>query len=127
MLVRHRLSDFALMSARSPGFKLPILAIPAILAISFVFLRVLCGSLFRSPDVPITRSPDLFEALCLRPSARHPPPIDVLLITKGKPQFDRAVTERSKLVFCVFKPSNQLQFQPFFSVSTVRSAEGRKP
>ena len=32
-----------------------------------------------------------FAALCLRPSARHPPPIDVLLIAKTKPQFDRPV------------------------------------
>src|SRR5690349_16881052 len=64
-------------------------------------------------------------ALCLRPSAMTPPPIDVLLKTKGKPQFDRAVTERSKALFYVFQQSNPAQFQPVFSVLTVRSAEGR--
>jgi hypothetical protein len=70
---------------------------------------------------------DLFTTFCLRPSARRPPPIEGLLKTKGKPQFDRAVTELSKLVFCVFQPSNLAQFSALFPVSTVRSAEGRNP
>jgi hypothetical protein len=67
----------------------------------------------------------IVAALCLHPSGTTPPPIDVLLKTKTKPQFDRAVTERSKPFFSVFQPSNLAQFQPFFPVSTVRSAEGR--
>ena len=68
----------------------------------------------------------ILASLCLRPSARDPTPHSLLLKTKAKVQFDRAVTERSKLFFSVFQPSNLAQFQPFFPVSTVRSAEGRK-
>ena len=68
-----------------------------------------------------------FAAPCLRPSARDPPPIEPLLKTKAKVQFDRAVTERLKFLFSVFQSSNQAQFQPCFLVSAVRSAEGRKP
>jgi hypothetical protein len=64
-------------------------------------------------------------SLCLRPSARTPPGVGVLLITKAQPQFDRAVTERSKLFFAVFQRSKSAQFQPVFFVFTVRSAEGR--
>ena len=56
-----------------------------------------------------------FAALCLRPSARDPPPIAPLLKTKAKVPFDRAVTERSRLLFCVFQPFNRAQFQPLFS------------
>jgi len=48
-----------------------------------------------------------------------------LLKTKAKPQFDRTVTERSKAIFHVFQQSSPAQFQPDFSVFTVRSAEGR--
>ena len=40
-------------------------------------------------------------ALCLRPSARPPPPIALLLITKAKPQFERTVDSLSKLFFLV--------------------------
>jgi hypothetical protein len=47
-----------------------------------------------------------FAALCLCPSASSPPPIDVLLQTKGEPQFDRTVTERSTPLFFVFSISN---------------------
>src|SRR6476661_4946346 len=65
-------------------------------------------------------------SLCLRPSARDPTPHSALLQTKAQPQFDRAVTERSKPFFRVFQRSNLAQFQPSFSVFTVRSAEGRK-
>ena len=65
-------------------------------------------------------------ALCLRPSATTPPPISVLLKTKIKPQFDRAVTDRSKAIVLVFQGSNRGQFQPCFCFLTVRSAEGRK-
>ena len=80
-------------------------------------------------DHPISRSPDhpILAALCLCPSARTPPPIDVLLITKAKVPFDRAVTERSKRFLAFFQRSNLAQFQPIFLVSTVRPAEGRKP
>jgi len=66
-----------------------------------------------------------FAALCLRPSATDPTPLDVLLKAKVKPQFDRPVTERSKLFFRVFQRSNLAQFQACFLVSGVRSAEGR--
>jgi hypothetical protein len=66
-----------------------------------------------------------FAALCLRPSATTPHPIDALLKTKAQPSFDRAVTDRSKPVFSVFQPSNRPQFQPDFFIFTVRSAEGR--
>jgi len=69
--------------------------------------------------------PAILAALCLRPSAIDPTPLDVLLKTKAKPQFDRAVTERSKPFFPVFQGFNQAQFQPCFPVFTVRSAEGR--
>jgi hypothetical protein len=71
--------------------------------------------------------PAILAALCLRPSARYPPPIDVLLKTKAKPKFDRAVTELSKAVFPFFDGPIWAQFQPRFPVSAVRSAEGRKP
>jgi hypothetical protein len=74
----------------------------------------------------ITAISAILAALCLRPSAGDPTPHKRLLKTKAKPQFDRAVTERSKLIFCVFRWSNQAQFQPCFLVSSVRSAEGRQ-
>jgi hypothetical protein len=64
-------------------------------------------------------------ALCLRPSAGDPPPIDVLLKTKAQPQFDSTVDRAVEAFFCVFQRSNPNQFQPDFSVFTVRSAEGR--
>jgi hypothetical protein len=67
-----------------------------------------------------------FAALCLYPSATPPPGVGVLLITKAQPHFDRAVTERSEDLFPVFQRLNLAQFQPSFSVFTVRSAEGRK-
>jgi hypothetical protein len=82
------------------------------------------GFLFFRPRA-ITAISRHFAALCLRSSAGDPPPIDALLKTKAQPQFDRAVTERSKIFFRVFQPSNQDQFQPIFFVFTVRSAEGR--
>jgi hypothetical protein len=84
------------------------------------------GSVFRSPDVPITRSPDLFAPLCLRPSARDPTPHSALLKTKAKPEFDKTVTRLSMPFFPVFQGFNPAQFQPDFSVFTVRSAEGYK-
>src|SRR5579864_3531693 len=98
-------------------------AIPAILASS----QCLCGELvFRSPDHPMPRSPDLFASLCLRPSARDPTPHSALLKIKVQPQFDRAVTDRSKPFLRVFQGSNPAQFRPLFFVFIVRSAEGRK-
>src|SRR5438270_10864661 len=68
----------------------------------------------------------ILTTLCLRPSARTPPPHSTLLKTNIKPQFDRAVTERSKPFSCVFQGFNRGQFQPCFLVFTVRSAAGRK-
>jgi hypothetical protein len=67
----------------------------------------------------------LFAALCLRPSAKDPTPLDVLLKTKVKPQFDRAVDRTVEGLFSVFQGFNPAQFQPCFSVFAVRSAEGR--
>ena len=87
---------------------------------------ILWFPLFRSPDVPITRSPDLFAALCLRPSARNPTPHSALLKTKAKVQFERPVKRLSRPFFLVFQNSNRSQFQPCFPVFAVRSAEGRK-
>jgi len=75
----------------------------------------------------MTAIPAIFAAFCLRPSAGDPTPHSDLLKTKAKPQFDRTVTGRSKAIFHVFQQSNLAQFQPDFSVFTVRSAEGRKP
>jgi hypothetical protein len=66
-------------------------------------------------------------ALCLCPSATDPTPLALLLKTKVKPKFDRAVTDRSKPFFSVFHGSNSSQFQLLFSSFTVRSAEGYKP
>jgi len=82
------------------GFKLPIPAILAILAISFA-------------------------ALCLRPSATDPTPLDVLLKTRAQPQFDRAVDRTVEAIFHVFQGSNRRQFSALFLVSAVLSAEGR--
>jgi hypothetical protein len=48
-----------------------------------------------------------------------------LLKIKAQPQFDRPVDRAVEAFFCVFQRSNQAQFQPDFSVFTVRSAEGR--
>jgi hypothetical protein len=66
-------------------------------------------------------------ALCLRPSARDPTPHSPLLKTNIKPQFEKPVKRLSMPFFSVFQRSNLAQFQPSFSVFTVRSAEGRKP
>jgi len=65
------------------------------------------------------RSPDL-----LRPSAcvaqpAPPPPIGVLLKTKAKVQFDRTVTERSKLFFGRFTLSNRCHFAGLFTLVTL--------
>jgi len=67
----------------------------------------------------------ILAALCLRPSATTPPPIEALLKTKAEVPFDRTVTERSKPFFLVFPRFNLAQFQPCFCFLTVRSAEGR--
>jgi hypothetical protein len=67
----------------------------------------------------------ILAALCLRPSAIDPPPIDVLLKTKAEPQFDRTVTDRSKSFFPFFNRPNRPQFWPDFFVFAVRSAESR--
>jgi len=98
-------------------------------SLSFVFLRVLCGKsfgFFRSRAMTAI-SRDSGDSCGPLPASlsQDPTPLYVLLKTKAKPQFDRAVTERSKPIFCVFRWSNQLQFQPCFLVFAVRSAEGR--
>jgi hypothetical protein len=67
------------MMRHSPTLQLSILAIPAILAI-------------------------YSATLCRRFSASPPPGVELLLQTKGKVHFDRAVTERSKLFFGVILP-----------------------
>jgi hypothetical protein len=82
------------------------LLIPAILAIS--------------PILAIS-----FASLCLRPTATTPPPIELLLQTKGEMQFDRAVDRTVKAIFYVFQQSNLTQFQPDFFVFAFQSAEGR--
>jgi hypothetical protein len=65
-------------------------------------------------------------ALCLRPSARAPPPIDVLLQTKTKVTFDRAVDRTVEVAFPVFGRSNPGIVSPFLPVGAVHSAEGRE-
>jgi hypothetical protein len=101
----------------------PILASPPRLRVEILLFRSRrCRAIRRFRDRRATRA----TALCLRPSARTPPPISVLLKTKVKPQFDRTVTERSKSFFAVFQGFNRGQFQPCFLVFTVRSAEGRR-
>jgi hypothetical protein len=64
--------------------------------------------------------------LCLCPSARNPTPLALLLKRKVKPQFERTVKRLSMPFFSLFLGSNPAQFQPSFSVFTVRSAEGYK-
>jgi hypothetical protein len=64
----------------------------------------------------ITGSPDLFATLCLRPSARTPPPISVLLKTKAKPQFDRTVDRAVEAFFTFLRASIRLNFSLVFSL-----------
>jgi hypothetical protein len=71
-------------------------------------------------------SGNLLVALCLRSSATDPTPHRPLLKTKVKVPFDKTVKRLSRTFFCDFQPSNPAQFQPDFSVFTVRSAEGHK-
>src|SRR5579864_8566942 len=71
----------------------------------------------RGPPLPRMKDLNRRSPLCgpLPASFSHRPhPLDVLLITKAKPQFDRAVTERSKPFFHVFRGSNRRQFWPCF-------------
>jgi hypothetical protein len=84
-----------------------------------------------SPESPLlafwggmTAIPAILAALCLRPSAIDPTPHRDLLKTKAKVPFNRPMTERSKPFFSDFQDSNRAQFQPCFTVSSVRSAEG---
>jgi hypothetical protein len=93
----------------------------------FLVLAYQCSSVVRFwfSDHPMSRSPDLFAALCLRPSARNPTPLTLLLITKAQPQFDSPVDRTVVAFLRVFQWSNLVQFQPSFSAFTVRSAEGR--
>jgi hypothetical protein len=69
----------------------------------------------------------ILAALCLRPSARAPPPVGVLLKTKAKVQFDRAVTERSKLLFCVFQPFQSGSISALFSRFNCPVGRGLQP
>jgi hypothetical protein len=84
------------------------------------------GAGFQFWQLPILAILAIFVALCLRLSAIDPPPIEPLLKTNTKPQFDRSVTERFEAFFYVFQASNRAQFQPCFLLPGVRSAEGRK-
>ena len=72
------------------------------------------------------RSPDLLRPSACVPQPETPPPHSALLKIRVQPQFDRAVTDRSKPFLRVFQGSNPAQFRPLFFVLTVRSAEGRK-
>jgi hypothetical protein len=62
-------------------------------------------------DHQITRS---FTTLCLRPSARPPPPIALLLQTKIKVPFDRAVDRAVEALFRVFPMPNRVSFNLSF-------------
>ena len=53
------------------------------------------------------------------PSASDPPPIGVLLKTKAKVHFDRAVTERSKPFFDRFFQQNRCHFAGLFALVTL--------
>jgi hypothetical protein len=68
----------------------------------------------------------IFATLCMILQPATHPGVRLLLITKAKVHFDRTVTERSMPFFSLLQGSNPVQFQPSFSVFTVRSAEGRK-
>ena len=67
----------------------------------------------RRPDHQITR----FASLCLRPSARPPPPIALLLQT---------VTERSDPFFTIFGVPISTNCSCYLLVVAAQSAEGRK-
>src|SRR5579859_2828050 len=94
--------------------------------------KILLLPVFRSPDFPSTGPPELpegYDAAQLLPLrvaevlmklviknlllsklfGVPTPPWALLLQTKGKVQFDRAVTERSKPLFRVQSPSNPYQ------------------
>jgi hypothetical protein len=80
--------------------------------------------MFRCPDVPIP------VAFCLRRSARPHPPIALLLQTKTKPQFDRAVTARSNGFFRSVSPPNHVQSivpNPSISMAPTNNLNSHKP
>jgi len=58
--------------------------------------------------------------------SQNPPPRALLLKTKAEVSFDSPVDRTVEALFYVFRRSNPVQFQAYFSVFTVRSAEGRK-
>jgi hypothetical protein len=64
-------------------------------------------------------------ALCLRPSARPPPPIALLVKTKSEVPFDSTVERAVEAIFLVFQWSNRDQLHFFFVGRWCRSAEGR--
>jgi hypothetical protein len=67
---------------------------------------------------------NLSAPLCLRLSARTPPGIDVLLQTKGELNFDRAVTERSKLFSADYRVPICFIADPILMILLPLSAEG---
>jgi hypothetical protein len=70
---------------------------------------------------------NLFAPLSLRLSARTPPGILVLLQINIKPQFDRAVTARSKVIFRYFRPRFAYLNDGCNFGFPKCQAEGRKP
>ncbi len=80
-----------------------------------LWLKVL---LFRSRAIPAIGAL-CAPALCLHPSASGPPGGRLLLQTKAQVQFDRTVTERSKLSFICFCRSNRCHFVLLFLVVTL--------
>jgi hypothetical protein len=107
------------------GFGSPISAIPAKAARRkfAAHQTVIVSERRREPNDLDRRSPPC-SPLPMSLS-RHPPPIEPLLKTNTKVQFDRAVTERSKPFFHFFQGSNRGQFRLCFFIPAVRSAEGR--
>jgi hypothetical protein len=72
-------------------------------------------SLLSDHSMPRSSDHPIFAALCLRPSARDPPPIGPLLKTQAKVQFERPV-ERLLMPFSLFfSGSIWPNFSPYFS------------
>jgi hypothetical protein len=66
----------------------------------------------------------IFTALCLRPSARDPPGGKTFVDNKSQSALRPDGHRTVDALFLPFQGSNPVQFQPSFSVFTVRSAEG---
>jgi hypothetical protein len=67
-----------------------------------------------SRDVGDDPIPAIPATLCLHLSATSPPGISVLLQTKTQPQFNRAVTERSRLLNRLFLAGFSPQLNRYF-------------